>query len=69
KVITVEDGVLRGGVGEAVVKSLYANGFKGEVRTLGIEDKFIEHGTPAELYSICGYDAKGIARTVNQMLV
>jgi 1-deoxy-D-xylulose-5-phosphate synthase len=69
KVITVEDGVLRGGVGEAVVKSLYANGFKGEVRTLGIEDKFIEHGTPAELYSICGYDAEGIARTINQMLV
>ena len=69
KVITVEDGVLRGGVGEAVAKSLYANGFKGEVRTLGIEDKFIEHGTPAELYSICGYDAEGIARTINQMLV
>ena len=69
KVITVEDGVLRGGVGEAVVKSLYANGFKGEVRTLGIEDKFIEHGTPAELYSISGYDAEGIARTINQMLV
>ena len=69
KVITVEDGVLRGGVGEAVVKRLYANGFKGEVRTLGIEDKFIEHGTPAELYSICGYDAEGIARTINQMLV
>lgn len=69
KVITVEDGVLRGGVGEAVVKSLYANGFKGEVRTLGIEDKFIEHGTPAELYSICGYDAEGIARTINQLLV
>lgn len=69
KVITVEDGVLRGGVGEAVAKRLYANGFKGEVRTLGIEDKFIEHGTPAELYSICGYDAEGIARTINQMLV
>ena len=69
KIITVEDGVLRGGVGEAVVKRLYANGFKGEVRTLGIEDKFIEHGTPAELYSICGYDAEGIARTINQMLV
>ena len=69
KVITVEDGVLRGGVGEAVAKRLYANGFKGKVRTLGIEDKFIEHGTPAELYSICGYDAEGIARTINQMLV
>lgn len=68
KVITVEDGILRGGVGEAIAKYLYDNGFKGEVRTLGIDDKFIEHGTPAELYSICGYDAAGIAQAINQML-
>lgn len=68
KVITVEDGILRGGVGEAIAKCLYDNGFKGEVRTLGIDDKFIEHGTPAELYSICGYDVAGIAQAINQML-
>ena len=68
KVIVVEDGVLRGGVGEAVVKCLSENGYRGEVRTLGIEDKFIEHGTPAELYSICGFDAEGIKRNINQML-
>ena len=68
KVIVVEDGVLRGGVGEAVVKCLSENGYRGEVRTLGIGDKFIEHGTPAELYSICGFDAEGIKRNINQML-
>ena len=68
KIIIVEDGVLRGGVGEAVVKCLSENGYRGEVRTLGIEDKFIEHGTPAELYSICGFDAEGIKRNINQML-
>ena len=68
KVITVEDGVLRGGVGEAVTKFLYDNNFSGKVVNLGIDDKFIEHGTPAELYSICGYDADGIERTIKQML-
>ena len=68
KIIIVEDGVLRGGVGEAVVKCLSENGYRGEVRTLGIEDKFIEHGTPAELYSICGFDAEGIKRNINQLL-
>ena len=68
KIIVVEDGVLRGGVGEAVVKCLSENGYRGEVRTLGIEDKYIEHGPPAELYSICGFDAEGIKRTIKMML-
>ena len=68
KVITIEDGVLRGGVGESVTKFLHDNGFSGKVVSLGIEDKFIEHGTPAELYSLCGYDATGIERTIKQML-
>ena len=68
KILTVEDGVLRGGVGEAISKRLYDNGFRGVVRTLGIDDKFIEHGTPAELYAICGYDKEGIAREINQLL-
>ena len=68
KVITVEDGVLRGGVGEAVTKFLHENNFRGEIRNLGIEDKFIEHGTPAELYAMCGFDAEGIALTIKQML-
>ena len=68
KIITVEDGILRGGVGEAIVKQLCNSGYKGEVRTLGISDKFIEHGTPAELYAICGYDADGIEQAINQML-
>ncbi len=68
KVITVEDGVLRGGVGEAVTKFLHENNFRGEIRNLGIEDKFIEHGTPAELYAMCGFDAEGITLTIKQML-
>ena len=68
KVITVEDGVLRGGVGEAVTKFLYDHGFSGKVQSLGIEDKFIEHGTPAELYAMCGYDAEGIELRIKQML-
>ncbi len=68
KIITVEDGALRGGVGEAVTKFLCDEGYKGTIRTLGIEDKFIEHGTPAQLYALCGYDAEGIARTIKDML-
>ena len=68
KVITVEDGALRGGVGEAVVKLLSDNGYKPTVRTLGIDDRFIEHGTPAQLYSLCGYDSDGIERAIYEMI-
>jgi rubrerythrin len=68
KIITVEDGSIRGGVGEAVTKFLCDNGYKGTIRSLGIEDKFIEHGTPAQLYALCGYDAESIARNIKEML-
>lgn len=27
-------------------------------------DEFVEQGTPAQLYSLCGYDAAGILRTI-----
>ncbi len=68
KVITVEDGALRGGVGEAVVKFFNDNGYAVNVKTMGIEDKFIEHGTPAELYALCGFDAAGIEQQIKSML-
>jgi 1-deoxy-D-xylulose-5-phosphate synthase len=67
-VITVEDGALRGGVGEAVVKFFNDNGYAVNVKTMGIEDKFIEHGTPAELYALCGFDAAGIEQQIKSML-
>ena len=68
KVITVEDGALRGGVGEAVVKFFNDNGYDAKVKCLGIGDKFIEHGTPAELYALCGFDAAGIEQQIKSML-
>ena len=64
RIITVEDGVLRGGVGEAVIKYFGDNGFSVRVDALGIGDEFVEQGTPAQLYSLCGYDADGILRTI-----
>ena len=64
RVITVEDGVLRGGVGQSVTAFFEREGFDTQVVTLGIDDCFVEHGTPAELYSLCGYDADAIFETI-----
>ena len=56
RVITIEDGIVRGGVGEAITAFMAKNGLSPEVHTLGIDDRFVEQGTPAELYKDCGYD-------------
>jgi len=64
RVVTVEDGCLRGGVGEAVTAYFNSRGYGVRVRSLGIGDEFISHGTPAELYRLCGYDRQGIREAI-----
>ncbi len=68
KIITIEDGSITGGFGSAVLEYMNQKGYKAEVKLLGIPDKFIEHGTQAELYKLCGYDVQGICKTVKSML-
>ena len=64
RVITVEDGCLRGGVGEAVTVFFASRGYDVQVTRLGIGDQWIEHGTPAQLKALCGYDEEGILRAL-----
>ena len=63
-VVTVEDGAVCGGVGQAVTAFFNAHGYPVRVRSLGIGDTFVEHGTPDELYALCGYDEEGILRAL-----
>jgi 1-deoxy-D-xylulose-5-phosphate synthase len=67
KLITVEDGTVKGGFGSAVLEFMAANGYKNDLRILGIPDRLVEHGTPAELHRECGYDAAAIVNTVREM--
>jgi 1-deoxy-D-xylulose-5-phosphate synthase len=68
KIITVEDGVLKGGFGSAVIEFMCDNIYSADVKRLGIPDYFVEQGSQEELYSECGYDAKGIERAIKEML-
>ncbi len=68
-IITVEDGSLRGGVGEAISAIINHNQIECHVTSLGIPDRFIHHGTPAELYAECGYNTDGILHTILQILI
>jgi 1-deoxy-D-xylulose-5-phosphate synthase len=68
KLLTVEDGTIKGGIGSAILEFMALHGYKNEVRILGIPDRFVEHGTPKELHAECGYDAEGIMQAVREMM-
>jgi 1-deoxy-D-xylulose-5-phosphate synthase len=68
RVVTVEDGVVGGGVGSAVLEWLADHGYAPMVTRLGIGDEFVEQGTVAELKAQCGYDAEGIYRELTKGL-
>ena len=61
KVVTVEDGVKKGGLGSAVVEHYASKGQNVPVAVLGLPDDFVEHGEVALLHRLCGIDAESIA--------
>ncbi len=68
KIITVEDGVVMGGFGGAVLEALAEAGITNvRVKNLGIPDKFIEHGEVKHLHALCQCDATAIARTAKMI--
>ncbi len=67
--LIVEDGVLSGGFGSAVLEFMVDNGYHASIKRLGVPDSFIDHGTQAELYKECGFDADSIYQTIKAMVV
>ena len=64
--VTLEDGCLPGGAGSAVGECLAEAGLAVPLLALGLPDRFIEHGDPAQLMAQCGLDATGIEATIRQ---
>jgi 1-deoxy-D-xylulose-5-phosphate synthase len=65
-VITVEDGCLPGGFGSAIAEWMADHGYGARIIRLGVPDRVVHHGTQAQLWAECGYDAAAIAQTVRQ---
>ena len=63
-IITVEDGVVFGGLGSAVSEYVSRMNHNVKVISLGIPDKFIEQGTVEELIAECGYSADNIYNSI-----
>lgn len=64
KIVTLEDGVIIGGFGSAVVEFMSDNHYAVEVKRIGLPDRFVEHGAVSKLYSVYGLDVEGIIKVV-----
>jgi 1-deoxy-D-xylulose-5-phosphate synthase len=64
--VTVEEGAIMGGAGAAVAEALAEAGIVKPMLHLGLPDKFIDHGDPAQLLALCGLDGAGIAASIRQ---
>ena len=68
RIITLEDGVVAGGMGSAILEYLNDKGHTPRLKRLGVPDKFVEHGKPEELYHILGMDSQGVETAIAEIL-
>jgi len=66
--ITLEENVIAGGAGSAVSEFLAEENIQIPIKHLGIPDKFIEHGDPDELITLCGLDVDGIINQISNFV-
>ena len=64
KIITIEDGVVNGGLASSILAWMNTNGIDREVHTLGIGNQFVGHGSQEELYAECGYDSVALENLI-----
>ncbi len=67
QIITLEDGVIPGGFGSAILEFSAKHGYKNSIKILGIQDDFIEHGTIDELQKMNGIDSSSIKQTLKNL--
>jgi 1-deoxy-D-xylulose-5-phosphate synthase len=60
KIITIEDGVVKGGFGSAILEFAAKNKYTTTIQLLGIPGEFIEHGTVEQLQQYCNIDIKSL---------
>ncbi|MUP44934.1 1-deoxy-D-xylulose-5-phosphate synthase [Gramella sp. BOM4] len=68
KILTVEDGVINGGFGSAILETAARAGYSGKIEISGIPDEFIEQGNIQELQEIAGINVEGIKQKLESML-
>jgi len=67
-IITIEDGCMKGGFGDAVLDYAQTSSYKGRIHKLGIPDEFIEQGDTKELYDLAGISSEKIKDKIKAIL-
>ncbi len=62
KIITVEEGTIKGGFGSAILEFLAKNGYKNDIKIVGVPDEFIPHGNVEKLYETIGLDVSSLVK-------
>jgi 1-deoxy-D-xylulose-5-phosphate synthase len=68
-IVTLEDGVITGGFGSAVMEALHDIGKSHiAVKRIGLPDHYVEHGTIPKLQELCGMNADAVVTAVIEVL-
>ena len=67
-IVTAEDGMIAGGLGGAVLEWMADHGYTPRVIRLGVNDRFVEHGSTKELYQLLKLDKQGLCESLLQVL-
>lgn len=67
KIITIEDGIIKGGVGSSILEFAATHNYQKTIRILGIQDLFIQHGAIPELQKINGIDPDSIRKVIDSI--
>ena len=68
-IVTAEDGMIAGGLGSAVLEWMADHGYTPHVIRLGVNDRFVEHGSTKELYHMLKLDKEGLCESLLQVPV
>ncbi len=67
KILVVEEGQKLGGLGSTLAIMASENGYKGELKCMGISDQFTPHGSAEELLEFNGINSKAIIKSIKEL--
>ncbi|MBZ0195937.1 MAG: 1-deoxy-D-xylulose-5-phosphate synthase, partial [Ignavibacteriaceae bacterium] len=68
RIVTIEENSIQGGFGSAVADYFVDKLYKNDILRIALPDKFVEHGTQAELHKLLEMDAEGIAARIKKFV-
>ena len=67
-IITIEDGTIKGGFGSTILEFASENNYQHKIKTIGIPDEFIEHGSVSKLQHKLGLNIENLKITIENLI-